>query len=54
MKSPKMMVAQIPTSKFFMVIDMWEAFHLVPFREEDGQYTTFKTQWGDYKYLVRS
>ena len=33
------------------VLDVWNAYHAVPIKEEDREKLTFITPWGRYRYL---
>lgn len=42
----------VPPGTFKTVFDAWNGYHFVPLRECDRHYTTFKTPWGRYRYIV--
>ena len=49
-KSPFALASQVPRNKKKSVLDVWNAYHSVPVREEDQHKLTFITQWGRYRY----
>ena len=49
-KSPFALASQVPRNMTKSVLDVWNAYHSVPVREEDQHKLTFITQWGRYRY----
>ena len=47
-KSPFSLASQVPRDMKKSVLDVWNAYHSVPVREEDQHKLTFITQWGRY------
>ena len=42
-KSPFMLASSVPAGKIKSVVDVWNSFHSVPFREEDRDKIAFIT-----------
>ena len=51
-KSPFKMATDVPKYTKKSVLDIWNAYHSVPIREEDKDKTTFITETGRYRYLL--
>ena len=49
-RSPFALASQVPRNMKKSVLDVWNAYHSVPVREEDQHKLTFITQWGRYRY----
>ena len=50
-KSPFTLTSEVPSNMKQSVLDVWNAYHAVPIKEEDRDKLTFITPWGRYRYL---
>ena len=50
--SPFHMARSVPHNMKKSTLDCWHGYHSVRLLECDYEYTTFKTQWGLYQYMV--
>ena len=50
-KSPFTLASEVPSNMKKSVLDLWNAYHAVPIKEEDRDKLTFITPWGRYRYL---
>ena len=50
-KSPFTLASEVPSHMKKCVLDVWNAYHVVPIKEEDRDKLTFITPWGRYRYL---
>ena len=49
-QSPFILASKVPANMKKSTLDVWNAYHCVPIREEDREKLTFITQWGRYRY----
>jgi hypothetical protein len=47
-------LARLGYTKFFIKLDIRQAFHRIRIKEEDEDLTTFRTRFGSFKYQVMS
>ena len=45
------LASEVPSNMKKSVLDVWNAYHAVPIKEEDRDKLTFITPWGRYRYL---
>ena len=50
-KSSFTLASEVPSHMTESVLDVWNAYHTVPFKEEDRDKLTFITPWGRYHFL---
>ena len=49
-KSPFQLASEVPARMKKSVLDVWNAYHSVPIRQEDQHKLTFITPWGRFRY----
>ena len=49
-KLPFTLASEVPANMKKSVLDVWNAYHTVPIKEEDTHKLTFITPWGRYRY----
>ena len=49
-QSPFILASKVPANMKKSTLDVWNAYHCVPIREEDKEKLTFITQWGRFRY----